>query len=190
MRSASLDPGQATRLLERISDGDDSAAEELAPLLYDELRDVAAACMARQRDSHTLQPTALVHEAWLRIVTGAGDQRYSNRTHFVRAAARTMRHVLVDHARARSARKRDAGRSDLPLDAVLADFERRSIDVLALSDALERLGEIDEQLARIVELRFFAGRTVEEAAEVLGISVRTVHRGWSVARLWLQDALS
>ncbi len=189
MAPASLDPTHATRLLSRLSEGDPSAGDELMPLLYEELRQVAERCMGRQAAEHTLQPTALVHEAWMRL-SAAGGAAVRDRVHFVRLAARTMRHVLVDHARAKATRKRGAAAQRVPLDGVLASFEERSLDVVALSEALEGLAAKDPELARIVELRFFAGLTVEQVAEVLGVSERTVHRAWRVARLWLRDELS
>ncbi len=189
MSSASLDPTHATRLLARASAGDEQADLELAPLLYGELRRVAERCMGNQGAEHTLQPTALVHEAWMRL-SSAGGAAVTDRVHFLRLAARTMRHVLVDHARAKATQKRDVARQRVPLDGVLASFEERSLDVLALSAALEGLAAKDPELARIVELRFFAGLTVEQVADVLGVSARTVHRTWRVARLWLRDELA
>jgi RNA polymerase sigma factor (TIGR02999 family) len=186
---ASLDPNLATQLLERISRGDAAAADELAPLLYGELRRVAERCMARQAEEHTLQPTALVHEAWLRIVSSQGERRFENRVHFVRCAARAMRQVLVDHARRKRARKRGGEERREALDLVLERFAAEAVDVVALNDALERLHGIDPELSRIVELRFFAGLSIEEIARLQSVSERTVLRGWKIARLWLRDAL-
>ena len=184
-----LDVTHTTRLLQRISAGDARAGDELLPLLYQELKSVAAACMDRERPNHTLQPTALVHEAWMRVIGAREGPTWSGRDHFVRAAACAMRHVLVDHARARAAQKRGNGGRVLPLDSVMASFEERQLDVLALDEALERLTAMDEQLGRIVELRFFAGLTIPETARVLGVSTPTVERGWRVARLWLRNEL-
>lgn len=184
------DPGQATLLLQRMEGGDGAASEELYALLYRELRHVAGRLMGREGSDHTLQPTALVHEAWLRLM-GASEATpsYRDRQHFVRLAARAMRHVLVDHARERGSQKRGDGWTPVPLDGVIAGFEERSLDVLALDEALSRLADLDAQLAQIVELRFFSGLTIAETARVLGVSTPTVERGWRVARLWLRSEL-
>ena len=187
-----LDPGQATQLLARIRGGDADAREELLPLLYKELKAVAASCMGRERANHTLQPTALVHEAWMRIEKGMQGEdapSWSDRQHFVRVAARAMRHVLVDHARVRGAQKRGGGENPLPLDEVIASFEDRQLDVVELANALERLGEDDTELARLVDLRFFAGLSIAETAKVMGVSTPTVERRWRVARMWLRREL-
>ena len=188
--TSELDPGQATRLLEKMQAGDPSAADELIPLLYGELRKVAEHCMDRQAADHTLQPTALVNEVWVRIASSKAPPRWENRAHFLRAAARTMRHVLVDHARAKRTAKRGEGHERVPLDHVLESFSESSIDVVDLNDALEELSAVDPELAKIVELRFFAGITVEEVASVLDVSERTVHRGWKVAQVWLRDKMA
>ena len=179
------DPSQATQLLQRMSGGDEQAANELLPILYEELRNVAERFMSRERNDHTLQPTALVHEAYLKLVDEPHQPEWENRAHFVRFAARAMRNVLVDHARAKKTAKRGEGLRKVPLDEVLAAFEERSLDVLALDEALEVLFAMDEQLARVVELRYFAGLTIAETAQVLGVSTPTVERAWRVARLWL-----
>ncbi len=182
-----MEPSEATRLLDRMSAGDGAAAQELLPLVYAELRRQAGRAMDGERGDHTLQPTALVHEAYLRLV---GSQvRWESRAHFVRVAARAMRNVLVDHARARRTDKRGQGRDRAALDGVLAAYEERHLDVLAVHDALERLHAVDEPLARLVELRFFAGLSIEETARVLEISTATVERHWRVARLWLRREL-
>jgi RNA polymerase sigma factor (TIGR02999 family) len=149
------DPGVTTRLLRRMIDGDASAATELLPLVYRELHVIAERLMAGERREHTLQPTALIHEAWLRLMGGA-DLSYEDRGHFLRVAARAMRRVLVDHARARKTAKRGEGRAPVPLPEALAGWEQDQTDLLALDEALERLAERDEQLLRVVELRFFA----------------------------------
>ena len=191
---APLEPGEATQLLQRMESGDAGAANELLNSLYGELRALAERMMADQPAEHTLQPTALVNEAWLRIArpggakhggTGEAGREWEGRGHFVRLAARAMRSVLVDHARAKRADKRGGGRGREALDGVLAHYEEKALDVLALNDALERLARMDEQLARIVELRFFAGLTIAETAPLLGVSTPTIERGWRVARLWL-----
>ncbi|MCP3916778.1 MAG: sigma-70 family RNA polymerase sigma factor [bacterium] len=185
----SLDARHATELLNRMHSGDVGAADELFPLLYEELRNVAGACMARERTDHTLQPTELVHEIWLRTLSGEEMRQFNGRAHFVRAAARAMRHVLVDHARARQAQKRGSGEPVVALDAVMHSFEDRGLDVVELNDALEWLQSTDAELARMVELRYFAGLSIAETAEVLDVSTTTVERGWRVARTWLRRAL-
>jgi len=184
-----LDPNQATLFLRRIAEGDSQAARDLLPLLYDELRSVAERCMAHQPAEHTLQPTALVHEAYVRLFGGQESPHWSDRAHFVRVAAQAMRHVLVDHARAKKAQKRGDGERPVPLEAVLAHFEEQSLDVISLDEALERLAKMDVGLSRIVELRFFAGLTIEETARALDVSATSVERGWRVARMWLREQL-
>jgi RNA polymerase sigma factor (TIGR02999 family) len=182
-----MDTSEATRLLERFAAGDRQAADLLLPLVYAELRRQAARAMGGERADHTLQPTALVHEAYLRLFDAPAS--FESRAHFVRVAARAMRNVLVDHARARGAQKRGDGRERVALDGVLAAYEERDLDVLALHEALERLLELDEPLGRLVELRFFAGLSIAQTAEVLGSSTATVERHWRVARLWLRREL-
>lgn len=171
-----------------MSDGDRDAADELLPIVYDELHRVAEGYMERQRRGHTLQPTALVNEALLRLVEG-DDVAWESRGHFVAVAARAMRFALVDHARRRSAEKRGGESQKVPLDDAVAWFEEQTIDVLGLDDALGKLGELDEELARIVELRFFAGLTTDEVARALESSRPTIERRWRVARAWLQRYL-
>lgn len=184
---------EATRLLRSVrgeSPGSQAAAlEELFPIVYDELRDLAAACFRRERVSHTLQPTALVHEAFLRVV----DQSAVNledRSHFFGLASRVMRQVLVDHARRQNAVKRKKDRVQMTLDRVVHPSEGSDIDVEALHDALQKLAEMDERKSRVVELRFFGGLTVEEAAVVLGVSKRSVEADWFLARAWLRGELA
>ena len=145
--------------------------------------------MQGERTGHTLQPTALVHEAFLRLVPEGGAPQLEGRAHFLRVAARAMRRILVDHARARDADKRGGGRRPVALDDVLEAFAERDLDVLELSDAVEKLGAVDPELARLVELRFFAGLTIAETAAALGVSTPTVERHWRVARLWLAREL-
>ncbi len=180
---------QTTRLLNRLSAGDEAAADELLPLVYDELRASAGRLMGRERGDHTLQSTALIHEAWLRLVRGPAVE-WQGRAHFLRVAARAMRNVLVDHARERAAQKRGGGHDRQPLDEALATFERDGTRVLALHEALERLAQREHELAQIVELRFFGGLTLRETGEVLGRSVDQVHDGWNFARSWLSRELS
>jgi RNA polymerase sigma factor (TIGR02999 family) len=182
-------PGDATRLIQRMEAGDAEAAGELLPLLYDELRTLAEHYMQGERAGHTLEPTALVNEAYVRLVEGESQQAFESRGHFIHVAARAMRNVLVDHARAKKSDKRGGDRRRQPLDPLLAHYEQSQLDLLALDEALERLGQMDEQLARIVELRFFAGLTIAETAPLLGVSTPTVERGWRVARMWLRREL-
>ena len=174
-----------TSLLKRMEAGDADAAGELLPLVYGELRGLALGYMAGERMEHTLQPTALIHEAWMRMVADKNPD-FANRAHFVGVAARAMRRILIDHARKRKALKRGSGAQRLPFDDALDAFEERAPDLLALESALERLETMDPELARIVELRFFAGATNEETAQSLDVSTRTVERGWKTAQAFLR----
>ena len=161
-----------------------SLAEEL-PRVYVELRQLAANYLRGERSNHTLQPTALVHEAYLRLV----DQRkinWSNRAQFMAVAARMMRRILVNHAVARKTAKRGSGAAQLSLDEALNVFDRQAVSALSLNDALHDLEQLDPRQAQIVELRFFGGLTVPETADVLGVSAATVKREWNVAKLWLE----
>lgn len=180
---------EVTQILHDWSGGDREAASRLMPFVYDELRRLARIFLSRERGAHTLQPTALVNEAYLRLV----DQtrvNWQNRSHFYGIAARMMRRVLVDHARAHAADKRGGAALRLSLDDVQLPVEQRAADFLDLDEALERLARMDERKCRIVELRFFGGLSDEEIAEVLEISTRTVLRDWKTARLWLYRELS
>ena len=172
----------ATVLLRRWSDGDRSALDELLPLVYDELRRLARSYLRRERAEHTLESTALVHEAYLRLI----DQNASwqSRAHFFGVAAQMMRRILVDHARARQAAKRGDGLR-VTLDEGMAIAEARNLDVLVLDRALENLTKLDERQAKVVELRFFAGLSVEETAEVMSTSPATVKREGTMAKAWL-----
>jgi len=158
--------------------------DELFPLVYAELRRIAAREMRREKPGRTLQTTALVHEAYLRLLKDA-SLSFENRAHFLGVAARAMREILIEHARARSARKRGGGAVRLTLDDLVAPVSSPSIDVLALDEALERLARLDERHARVVELRYFGGLSVEETAAALGLSPATVKRDWTLARAWL-----
>lgn len=174
-----------TDLLSAWGGGDGDALGRLLPLVYHELRRVASRRLARERPDHTLQPTALVHEAYLRLA-GQSRARWDGRAQFFAIAARLMRRVLVDHARARAATKRGAGRTIVGVDLdAHVPLSRTRVDVLALDAALERLSREDERLARVVELRHFAGLSVVETARALGSSSATVKRDWSLARAWL-----
>jgi len=184
-----MDHLDTTQLIKSASQGDEAAANKVLTVLYGELRRVAVAAMRGERADHTLQATALVHEAYMRVMKTEGQPEWEGRDHFVRFAARAMRNVLVDHARARGAAKRGSGKKPAPLDSVLLFFERQEIDMVELNDALERLFEIDEELARLIELRFFAGLTIEETAGVMEVSTPTIERRWRVARQWLHDEL-
>jgi RNA polymerase sigma-70 factor, ECF subfamily len=177
-------PGDITVLLSELRAGNRSAESKLMPLVYSELRRVARRYMRSERPDHTLEPTALVHEAYLRLV-GQREINWQNRAHFFGVAAQLMRRILVDHARARKAEKRGGHEPRLALDEGLAFTEEKSAELLALDEALTRLSQRDPRLGRAVELRFFAGLSEEEAAEVLGISTRTVKRDWQTARAWL-----
>jgi RNA polymerase sigma factor (TIGR02999 family) len=181
--------GEIDHLLERCRGGDAAAFDELVSAVYAELRKLAAYHLRAERPDHTLQPTALVHEAYVRLARGA-DRPWQDRAHFLAAAAQVMRHVLVDHARARAAEKRAGQRTQVALDDALELAATENLDVLALDDALRALDEVDPDLARIVELRSFAGLTLVEVAEVVGVSRATVEREWATARAWLRKELS
>lgn len=177
-------PGDVTRVLRRIDAGEREALSELLPLVYDELHRLARGRMAGERDSHTLEPTALVHDAYIRLA-GREKASWVNRSHFLRAAAAVMRSILVNHARDRKRLKRGGDGKKLPLDDTLAVFEERAIDLIALDEALEKLAEVDPRRTNVVELRFFGGLSVKETAEALGVSDRTVEADWNLARAWL-----
>jgi RNA polymerase sigma factor (TIGR02999 family) len=183
------DPGDVTRLLAAVSDGSPEAVNQLLPMVYDELRRLAAGYFQAENPGHTLQPTALVHEAYLKLV----DQRtagWQDRMQFFGVAAQAMRRILVDHARTRRAGKRDPGGKRVPLDDAVACLEERAEDLVAVDEALARLARFDERKARVVELRFFGGLTVEDTANVLGVSGRTVEREWTLARAWLRGEVT
>lgn len=176
-------------LLARLRRGDSSAEGELLARIYEQLRSIAVRAMRGERDDHTLQPTALVHEAYLRLLREDGVTE-GDRGHFLRSAARAMRRILIDHARARAAEKRGGDRERVPLDEVLATYANSSIDVLTMDALLGRLAERDPQLVRLVEMRFFAGSTHEEIAGAMGVSIREVDRRWALARAFLQRELT
>jgi RNA polymerase sigma factor (TIGR02999 family) len=178
-------PDEVTNLLLRWGGGDREALDALAPLVYDELRRLAARYLRRERLDHTLQSTALVHEAYLRLIDQR-NVRWQNRAQFFGLAAELIRRILVDHARAKQAAKRGGSAYKLTLDEALDASEPRDLDLVRLDDVLQGLGKIDPQQSRVVELRFFAGLTIEETAEVLGISPATVKRDWLVAKAWLR----
>src|SRR5262245_29513159 len=181
-------PEDVTGLLIAVRDGDKEAGDRLVQAVYDDLRRKAAAFLRRERAGHTLQPTALVHEAYLRLV----DQDrvvWQNRAHFLGVAAQMMRRILVDHARGRKARKRGGTQTRVTLDDGVAPVSAHGLDVVALDEALAELSAPDAQQGRIVELRAFGGLTVEETAQVLGISTATVKRHWAFAQAWLRSRL-
>jgi RNA polymerase sigma factor (TIGR02999 family) len=182
-------PDDVTQLLENWSNGDRGALERLMPLVYDELHRLARSYLRRERSDHTLQSTALVHEAYLRMVDQK-NVRWQNRAHFFGVAAQYIRHILVDHARSHLAAKRGAGAAKLSLDEAIGVPEKKEVDLLALDQALEGLAALDPQQGRIVELRFFGGLSIEETAEVLHISTATVKRDWVMAKAWLYQNLS
>jgi RNA polymerase sigma factor (TIGR02999 family) len=173
-----------TRLLVRLTDGDRGVLDELLPVVYGELRKLASSYLRRERVGHTLQPTALVHEAYMRLVDQTQVQ-WQNRAHFFGVAAQMMRRILVDHARAHEAEKRGGEFQKLSLDENIDVSGERDVNLVALDDALNLLAEIDPQKSKIVELRFFGGLSVEETAEVLGVSAPTVKRQWRMAKAWL-----
>ena len=182
-------PHAVTELLRAWGAGDAAASEALVPLVYAELRRQARRALRREGEGHTLQATALVHEAWLRL-DGQHDAQWESRTQFLAVAAQMMRRVLVDHARTRRARKRGGGETHVTLgNAESAAAVSDNVDVIALDDALARLAILDPRKARLVELRYFAGMSIPEAAAALGISTATVGREWAVARMWLRREL-
>ena len=175
---------EVTVLLAALTRGDDGAASKLIPVVYDELRRLAGNYMRRERVDHTLQATALVHEAYLKLV----EQRsvnWQSRAHFFGVAAQLMRRILIDHARGHSRQKRGGEQKKVSLDEMLVFSEQQADKLLAVDDSLNHLAKLDPRQAHVVELRFFGGLSVEEAAEVLGVSPKTVKRDWSVAKAWL-----
>ena len=183
------DSHTVTKMLAEWSDsGDREALDRLMPIIYDELRHQAARYLQRERDDHTLQTTALVHEAYVRLIDQV-NVRWQNRAHFYAIAAEMMRRILVDHARKRSAAKRGGHTMKVTLNEALHASDEQNLDLIAVDEALSRLASIDQQQAKVIELRFFGGLNVEETAEVLGISERTVKRDWSVAKAWIRREL-
>ncbi len=178
-----------TQLLVDAREGDSRAMDQLLPLVYDRLRALAQDLMQRERSDHTLQATALVHEVYLKLVDQERAQ-WQDRAHFFAVAAQAIRRILVDHARGHGRDKRGGGRAKVTLDEELAATYDEVVDVVALDEALAQLGESHPEHARITEMRFFAGLTIEESAAVLGMSTRTVDRHWRYARAWLYRALS
>jgi RNA polymerase sigma factor (TIGR02999 family) len=178
-----------TRILSALEQGDPQAAEQLLPLVYDELRKLAAQRLAEEKPGQTLQATALVHEAYLRLVDVERAQLWNSRGHFFAAAAEAMRRILVENARSKNRVKRGGGMRRLDLDAALSVAEPAD-DLLALDEALDRLAAVDSLAARVVALRYFGGLTVQAAAEALGISLRSAERNWTYAKSWLHRELT
>ncbi len=184
-------PSDITRLLRLGAEGDRGADASLFPIVYAELRRLAGSLMRGQRADHTLQATALVHEAWMKLVDAPERESWQSRAHFLGLAASAMRSVLIDHARARAAQKRGGkDRARVPLDDVLDRAEASVKDVLEFDEALDALAQSDPDLSKLVELRFYAGLTMEEVATALGVSKPTAERRWAVARALLWDRLS
>jgi RNA polymerase sigma factor (TIGR02999 family) len=182
-------PGDVTLLLRQVKAGDGAAESRLLELVYPQLRRIARNYLSRERTGHTLQPTALVNEAYLQLV-GQLEKDWQNRSHFYAVAAQLMRRILVDHARQRKAAKRDGNRQRVELTDALAISGDRLDEILAIDEALKRLAEFDLRGAKVVEMRFFGGMTEEEAAEVLGVATRTVKRDWNAAKAWLHGELA
>ena len=178
-----------TQVLNAIEQGDQAAAEQLLPLVYDELRKLAALKLSQEKPGHTLDATALVHEAYLRLVGSGEEPQWDNRRHFFAAAAEAMRRILVENARRKQAQKHGGGRQRQDLDAEALVAPEPNLDLLALDAALHRLAELDPLKARLVELRYFAGLTGDQAAAVLGLSTSSVDRHWVFTRAWLRREL-
>ena len=180
---------EVTQLLIEWSSGDRAALDKLMPLIHQELRRMAHRYMSRERPGHTLQTTALVNEAYLRLINRK-DVHWQNRIHFFAIAAELMRTILVDHARSHAYAKRGGGTRKISLDEAVMVSQERAAEVVALDDVLKELTKIDPQQSRVVELRFFGGLTIEETAEVLGLSPATIKREWSTAKAWLYNELA
>ncbi len=181
---------ELTQMLIQLSEGKSQVVDDILPLIYDELRSLASNYLRRERSDHTLQPTALVHEAYLKLIDQT-QVKWQNRAHFFGIAANIMRRILVDHARKHGADKRGGAAEKLPLEEeILIVSEGKSAELLALDEALKNLAKVDEMKSKIVELRYFGGLSVEETAEVLGVSEITVKRHWRMAKAWLYGQLS
>jgi RNA polymerase sigma factor (TIGR02999 family) len=181
---------ELTQLLNAAANGDPSAASQVLPLIYDQLRHLAAQKLVHEQSGQTLQPTALVHEAYLSLVGGHPEQHWNGRGHFFAAAAEAMRHILVDNARRKRRAKHGGDRHRVPLDEAMPAASASPDDLLALDEALTRLATEDPEAAQLVQLRYFAGLSVEEAAETLGMARATAYRHWTFARAWLLEELA
>ena len=179
---------EVTQILHRLNRGDEKANKAFYTLIYDELHRIAHNLMKGERKDHTLQTTALVHEAYLRLIPKTAIQ-WKDRLHFMKAASGTMRAILVDHARKKKAKKRAAEGKRIVLDKVLAWYEQRAIDIIALNDALDEFRKIDEERAQLFELRMFGGLTAKESAQVTGVSLRSAEKGFLTARAWMMSRL-
>jgi len=182
-------PRGLTVILSRAKAGDERARGELIALIYEELRRVASRLMRRERADHTLSPTAVVHEAVIRLLGDAVFDRAADRSFLFASAARAMREVLIDHARRRAASRRGGGMRRVPLDSVVDYFEGQGLDVVAVHEALDRLAALDGRQAQVITLRYFGGMTVAEVAAALGVSVATAEQDWRLARAWLAGQL-
>lgn len=181
---------QITQLLNEWKDGNQAALDELMPLIYDELRRQASRYLRNERQGHTLQTTALIHEAYLKLV-GINEIEWQNRNHFFAIASTAMRRILVDHARERKRDKRGGSAENLPLDEALQiSANEKSVDLIALDEALNRLAKLDTRQAKVVELRYFSGLSIDETAEVLGIANSTVRLDWNLAKAWLKQEIT
>ncbi|HSK72609.1 MAG TPA: sigma-70 family RNA polymerase sigma factor [Pyrinomonadaceae bacterium] len=181
---------QITQFLKQWSGGDREALDQLMPLVYNELRRQASRYLRRERSNHTLQTTALINEAYLKLIN-QNEVKWQNRAHFFAIAAQAMRRILVDYARERNRQKRGGNEEDLPLEeAFTIAAQEKSVDLIALDEALNELAKFDERQARVVELRYFSGLSIDETAEVLGISNVTVRRDWNMAKAWLYQEIS
>lgn len=183
-----MSDGDVTSLLKAVCAGNHQAMDDLIGVIYPELKRIAAALMRKESAGHTLQPTALVNEAYLRLVSG--DPSWENRAHFFGAAARSMRRILVDHARAKGAQKRGGDAKRATFQDLKIPSEDNQIEILALDQALNALEEVDPRLLKVVELRYFTGLSIEQTATLLGISEATVKRDWTFARAWLYDYMN
>ena len=181
---------QITQLLKKWSEGNQEVLDKLMPLVYEELRRQASRYLRRERANHTLQTTALIHEAYLKLID-QNQVEWQNRTHFFAIAAQAMRRILVDYARERNRDKRGGAAENLPLEeAAFVVSQEKAVDLVALDEALTRLAKFDERQARVVELRYFSGLSIDETAEILGISNVTVRRDWNMAKAWLHQQIT
>ena len=183
-------PNEITRMLIELTDGNQEVVNQILPHIYDELKRLASSYLRRERVNHTLQPTALVHEAYMKLIDQKRVQ-WQNRAHFFGIAAQVMRRILMDHARKHQADKRGGEAEKLPIEEeILVVSHEKSAELIALDDALQTLAGIDEQKAKIVELRYFGGLSIEETAEVMGVSVPTINRQWRMAKAWLYSQIA
>jgi RNA polymerase sigma factor (TIGR02999 family) len=181
---------EITQMLMELTDGNTDVVNQILPHIYDELKRLAGSYLRRERPDHTLQPTALVHEAYMKLIDQK-NVRWQNRAHFFGIAAQVMRRILMDHARKHKAEKRGGEADKLPIDeGIIVVSQESSSQLLALDDALKTLAELDPQKAKIVELRYFGGLSIEETAEVMGVSVPTINRQWKMAKAWLYGQLA